>query len=803
MKLYTLLGIALLMSENVWTAPILRGHVHEDVTTTDCENCSDWTKDAEQLWSNHQVPGEETNLRIIKKRVVITTKAVAKSICLDPDTLSQLVVRNGGRLLVGEGGIVGATQNNLIIEEGGMLCFAPTGTNLHPQGQTIISASYARRKNTAADQIDASDLKENDFCWHHFACPVLNGDSVQFEIDNVEKFNPLTTRMYKWAPTNEWQRLELSDSVKSLFSIPFGGYTFTTLLFYSTRNTDNIHYTFKGPLAGNKVLPLQFTDPGFSAFGNSYLAPLQIEAVVKTLSENTNTEPTAIVYNHATDEYEYVNKALLTQASTPKQISALTSYFLYANAATSVSYDYKTTVWDDFHQMVTESEAPTRTKAQQEGSFDAVACVHIEADEWTKDHVWLFNGSGFSSAIDRGYDATKMERNNKLQIYAEGPSSQHLAVVTTNSLDGTALTFTTTDSTHYTMSFSDKSGEKYAIYDAVESEYINIGNTVTYTFEETRKNQTISDRFTVHAILECDTTYGETTIQLCASELPFTYVGHNGLPRTITGPSSIQDTLVSGAFNGCDSVLTVHFEVLNVQNIITTRDTLCLSDAKDKYPKLNITGTGTYYDTLRYIATGCDSVYLVYHIRIAPPSPETHPELDNMPASSRFNKWLLMIQHKALVEQGYQFSEQDVTWYLVKNTMDTTISMADDVPVGTGYSYTADQTLSGHYYALINDHTTDCGAILRTVVLDCDAAPEQMSMAPSSVRRGETITLSHIQPDLTTFLSVYNPAGKLVSSTMSSGQVQCGVETNLCPGMYLLRVNDGEQEQTFKYIITQ
>jgi len=354
---------------------------------------------------------------------------------------------------------------------------------------------------------------------------------------------------------------------------------------------------------------------------------------------------------------------------------------------------------------------------------------------------------------------------------------------------------------------------------------------------------------------------------------------------------------------GRDSLVVLHLEMRSCNIPVTDiKDTLCFSEAVEKYKQFNITGSGVYYDTLLSRVSPCDSV-VAYNIHIwnkptlpelssypenlmrlvcgrkmkpealleavkkdvtiekgtaqfediwlevklhagspfvkvtdqslpagidsvqirlvgpticadtilvgdpicrvvQAPAPENSPELGNQPAVSKYNNWILMIDHREMVAKGYQFEPNDVTWYQVEGEIDSTYAIVDDIEVGKGYYYTADQSLTHSYYAIIMDHSSDCGAVVRTIVLTPTPA-EPISLAPVSVRRGETMTLSHLAMEETTQLTIYNMNGQPIRMMQVEGVEQCQVEAEQSVGLYLMRVKNGEQEQTFRYMIIQ
>ncbi|MCQ2323309.1 MAG: T9SS type A sorting domain-containing protein, partial [Paludibacteraceae bacterium] len=190
---------------------------------------------------------------------------------------------------------------------------------------------------------------------------------------------------------------------------------------------------------------------------------------------------------------------------------------------------------------------------------------------------------------------------------------------------------------------------------------------------------------------------------------------------------------------------------------------------------------------------------------VVKPSPEEIAEYDEMPAVSKYNNWLLMINVNKITEMGFDVKEEDVTWYQVINDIDPAGQHIDDKEVGKGFYFTADMSLTGQYYAVIETDKTEineCGAILRTLVVKC-TTDGKMRLVPNTIHEGETMEVRNINPDENTTLWMYDRDGKLLEKHVSDGQEQYIIQPEQNAGVYLLRVVNGKQEESFKYVITK
>ena len=190
---------------------------------------------------------------------------------------------------------------------------------------------------------------------------------------------------------------------------------------------------------------------------------------------------------------------------------------------------------------------------------------------------------------------------------------------------------------------------------------------------------------------------------------------------------------------------------------------------------------------------------------VVKPSPEEIAEYDEMPAVSKYNNWLLMINVNKITEMGFDVKEEDITWYQVINDIDPAGQHIDDKEVGKGFYFTADMSLTGQYYAVIETDKTEineCGAILRTLVVKC-TTDGKMRLVPNTIHEGETMEVRNINPDENTTLWMYDRDGKLLEKHVTDGQEQYTIQPEQNAGVYLLRVVNGKQEESFKYVITK
>lgn len=225
---------------------------------------------------------------------------------------------------------------------------------------------------------------------------------------------------------------------------------------------------------------------------------------------------------------------------------------------------------------------------------------------------------------------------------------------------------------------------------------------------------------------------------------------------------------------------------------MVVRDTLdavsaCGSYVWEIYGKQRtLTESGFYNDTTIIE----DSVITTLPLTIEPTTKT------NYPAVQKYGSRLLVVDANAIHAEGWPFAEADVNWYKVAEPEDQLVKSGS-------YYYTADERFDGTYYALItiSKEYDGCTEQLRTVDLVCPTAANQIvSMAPTMVTPRQTITLSHLDATSVNSVRVYSAQGQLLDA-FSVEQSEFDFHAAEGSGCYLVIVENGKQQETFKYIV--
>ncbi len=175
--------------------------------------------------------------------------------------------------------------------------------------------------------------------------------------------------------------------------------------------------------------------------------------------------------------------------------------------------------------------------------------------------------------------------------------------------------------------------------------------------------------------------------------------------------------------------------------------------------------------------------------------------------------WLLMLDVRSARAMGYVFSEEDVTWYRVQGEPDKMSDgvAADDVRVGTGYSFTLNESLAntGDYYAMVDVSSSStgvpCTGMVRSNMIHCTASSGMSTpvLAPTLVQPGEPQQVIGLNPDASTIMDVYDISGRLLRTVSGEGVDRLDVKAETVPGCYQVIVQNGNQRAILRYMVVQ
>jgi len=209
------------------------------------------------------------------------------------------------------------------------------------------------------------------------------------------------------------------------------------------------------------------------------------------------------------------------------------------------------------------------------------------------------------------------------------------------------------------------------------------------------------------------------------------------------------------------------------------------------------------------VSTDCGSLTYDKTLAIEMPDYELSTMFDNMPAVSKYNDWLLLVDLDSLNNVYGLYPEADsVKWYRMTGTQP---NIDNDELVGTGYYYTDDRHLVGHYYAIIGMQiqTDECGGEWRTRIVVQANNSTPLAIAPNIVRVGTPVYLYHLPIDEVSTLQIYTADGQCIQTIthQPTADNANGIATiatrNLLSGVYTVRITNSGQQTALRFIITQ
>ncbi len=430
-----------------------------------------------------------------------------------------LIIKEDKQLNIGTGGLVLEDKAKLVVEPGAVVTVGTNGiinvngtenlvleTSSEKQAALLIDPDVIQNTqplatvtiHTAARQKSANPY---NYIWEYFACPVQEITDANKPTNNFDAAvqglyageASFMTGVYTWGG-NDWT---LVSSWKSL--VPFKGYQLT-----NNSANGGVDYTFKGNLMGNGDGTYEFTTNGYGYFGNSYTAPIVISNFLGAL-DNSVYERTVWLYDAGADTYVSVNplaarlgSAKYKDGTSIKEIRSLQAFILNKKAdGAAATVNYRDAIWNNPRINSLAAPAPARHAAEEMQWSN----IYVAANG-KKEMVTLIEGADFSSEFDNGADAGKYINNNSMNLYAATNDGKQ-AIVATDNLENTILSFQAGDATEYTLSF-ENGNENYMLRDNVTGAMVAIADGAEYTFTQAA-NTTNPARFEVVAIAKVPT----------------------------------------------------------------------------------------------------------------------------------------------------------------------------------------------------------------------------------------------------------------------------------------------------------
>ena len=422
---------------------------------------------------------------------------------LDVTDGATLDVAAGSTLVVGEGGVTSENTGSIVIEsnENGSASFLLSPeviVNTTPNLTVKMTVKGKGYKNESAGKT---------YYWHRFAAPVVMAEAWS-------KAPDYGTWLYGWDYTAEGGKGAWAELPTSMAMVPFQGYTLSPEHLVASED-EEIVYSFKGQLAGNQNINLQFNARGFNFFGNSYTGYISVLTLVDQLMGNENIDGTVYMWKNNGQGYQPVSLKDLEEnpghyENWEKEIAPMQTFILrQINTGEGVStlLNYENSIWKNPRYGNVPAPAPKRAAA----NADPFVRVMITAANGQNSQMSFVENADRSDDFEKGYDALVYMNENTINLYSS-LEGQDLANVATNDLEGKTITLQTNDEIAYTMSFPIVEGEEYAIRDNATGKVIAIEEGATYEFAA-QPNTTVEGRFEIVPVAKVPTAIENTEVK--------------------------------------------------------------------------------------------------------------------------------------------------------------------------------------------------------------------------------------------------------------------------------------------------
>lgn len=480
----------MLMDEDIW---IFNGN-----NTQNADDPYSWNK------GNDGLPGENDDVLINAPMVIAGDEMIVKSLTINwvrgEHGQPAVTVAPDGGLTVGDGGIDGAVENNLLLKAG-------------QEGETKGQTGFLRIHPDAAEPMPQATVELYSTTWYNSSNEAGNTTRFQcvgtpIETDGIlaSEVFPTGTLLYAWNEDAEKWKNSRSKPLE-----PFKGYDLSQKI-----SDDGLLVEFAGLLAsGNKSIPLSYTEgKGLNLFANSYAAPIDAEAF--DAADFINAEQTIYILNAGT-KYESDNnqKGGLDAAGKwigmpietiselkgdgyPSIIPSMQGFWIQAKGENAhLKLDYSRLVYNDAVKGIYDNK-PLRTPKLNNTQDQAPITGKLKIDIYgggDADCLFILESERYDATYEDGFDARKIA-SETMDLFTIR-DSELLGVDATNSIIGTRVGVRTGDETTYTLSFSHlMTNNELFLLDKEANEIVDIYEGVEYTFYA-EPNTEITERFQI------------------------------------------------------------------------------------------------------------------------------------------------------------------------------------------------------------------------------------------------------------------------------------------------------------------
>ncbi|MBQ6777731.1 MAG: hypothetical protein IJP52_05410 [Paludibacteraceae bacterium] len=378
---------------------------------------------------------------------------------------AKIVVEAGAKLIVtGEQGIVAPSTSNIELQ-----------ANADAQATFVISPAVTsnRQPYASVQFVSKCYFDGSHDVWHRFAAPIeiTGAPQKSVAVSTYAQYINDASNPAVWEDINAWTDIK-----------PFMAASLT-----NSSTTPGVVYTFKGKLMGNVTDSLKRKASTWNYYGNSFMAPMGVQALLDTLPAQ-NVDGTIYYWDMNEVKFLPMNAGMLLFDEGITELSAM-QFFVLRNKAQekgALNIDYANSIYN--YNVNGGSGAPQRIAANNVNRVR----INVTAENGASDVVYVLGGNQYSAEYEDGYDAEKL-MNEGLNLYVQG--DMNYAMLATDEILGTTISMKANEAINYTMTFGKVNGE-YALRDNMTGKTIAIVEGATYNFSA-QPNEVAENRFEI------------------------------------------------------------------------------------------------------------------------------------------------------------------------------------------------------------------------------------------------------------------------------------------------------------------
>ena len=447
----------------------------------DPENPTDWHTGGN--WDRGSVPNQYHNVRI-NANAIISMPVNVYGITIDEDRCVNITSKGG--LTVGNGGIVGAEENSITLdntpEGAGFLRINPYAAN-KPQNVKVNYKTRTFNNGSPGNEV-----------WQYIGMPGSDG--------KVDDLTGVT--IYHWDETRGWI-YQTEDALKSIPA--WEGFAFTQSK--EEGATFSIHVKPVFDMEREIDLTCTTTGSGMKGdnlFVNSYLAPIDVTQIDDNdiVDPDGNLTRTFFIFNSGSwndwnsgkgditaSGYDpssaghyysipFHSAKFINDGVTQVVIPSMQGVYVYSSGDATIKFNYQK------HVMGTspiQDNLNTPLRAPQSEVENAFQRVRIQATSQNSgaDRLYVIQEATTTDGYDNGYDGDNIMATGQVNIYTHEPFGE-MEVSCSNNIDSTWIGFSAGEDTIYTLTFGALIGEELFIKDVDKDSLIHVSEGGQYTF---------------------------------------------------------------------------------------------------------------------------------------------------------------------------------------------------------------------------------------------------------------------------------------------------------------------------------